>query len=87
MGRLRANRPSGAQSQSSSDTNPQSLDSLPADTSPRRFLGQPWDFWAVRFALLSLTCLLCYTLTPFGLRGLPAAGLGFLMAWSLSSRN
>jgi uncharacterized protein YacL len=80
MGRLRANRPSGAQSQSSSDTNPQSLDSLPADTSPRRFLGQPWDFWAVRFALLSLTCLLCFTLTPFGLRGLPAAGLGFLMA-------
>jgi len=80
MGRPRANRPSGAPSQPSSDTNPRSPDSLPADAPSPRLLGQPWDFWAVRFALVSLTCLLCYTLAPFGLRGLPAAGLGFLMA-------
>lgn len=77
MGRPGANRPSSAQS--SSDTNPRSPDSLSAGTSPRRFLGQSWDFWAVRLALVGLTCLLCYTLAPFGLRGLPAAGLGFLV--------
>src|SRR3974377_1821597 len=79
MGRARANRPSSAQSQCSSDTNPRSLDSLSAGAS-RRFLGPSWDFWAMRLALVAFTCLLCYTLTPFGLHGLPAAGLGFFMA-------
>jgi uncharacterized protein YacL len=44
------------------------------------FLGQNWDFWVVRFALVGATVLLCYTLSPFGFRGLPAAGLGFLVA-------
>ena len=50
--------------------------------SPRqsRFLGQDWDFWAVRLALISSTVVLCYTLAPFGFQGLPAAGLGFLVA-------
>src|SRR6516165_3526565 len=45
-----------------------------------KFFGPALDFWAMRFALLGITCLLCYTLSPFGLRGLPAAGIGFLMA-------
>ena len=45
-----------------------------------RFLGQDWDFWAVRLALVSATVVLCYTLAPFGFHGLPAAGLGFLVA-------
>src|SRR5450631_335514 len=43
-------------------------------------LGRKWDFWLVRFALVGATVLLCYTLSPFGFRGLPAAGLGFLVA-------
>ena len=38
------------------------------------------DFWVVRFALTGATCLLCYSLGPFGIHGLPAAGLGFLVA-------
>ncbi len=45
-----------------------------------RFLGQDWDFWAVRLALISATVVLCYTLGPFGFHGLPSAGLGFLVA-------
>jgi uncharacterized protein YacL len=45
-----------------------------------QFLGQDWDFWAVRLALVSATVVLCYTLSPFGFHGLPAAGLGFLVA-------
>ncbi len=45
-----------------------------------RFLGQSWDFWAARIALISMAVALCYTLSPFGAHGLPAAGLGFLMA-------
>lgn len=79
MGRPRANRQSSAQS--SPDTNSSRLpESLRAASPTPRFLGQSWDFWAVRLALVSLTCLLCYTLAPFGFHGLPAAGLGFLMA-------
>ncbi|HMD42978.1 MAG TPA: TRAM domain-containing protein [Candidatus Acidoferrum sp.] len=45
-----------------------------------RFLGHHWDFWAVRVALISASVVLCYTLSPFGFHGLPAAGLGFLVA-------
>jgi uncharacterized protein YacL len=45
-----------------------------------RLLGQKWDFWVVRLALVSASVVLCYTLSPFGFHGLPAAGLGFLMA-------
>jgi hypothetical protein len=39
-----------------------------------------WDFWVVRALLVACTGTLSYTLGPFGLRGLPAAGLGFLIA-------
>jgi uncharacterized protein YacL len=45
-----------------------------------RFLGQHWDFWVVRLTLVSASVVLCYTLGPFGFHGLPAAGLGFLVA-------
>jgi uncharacterized protein YacL len=48
--------------------------------SSRSVLGHLWDYWAMRFALISATCILCYNLGPFGLHGLPAAGLGFLVA-------
>lgn len=34
----------------------------------------------MRVALVGATVLLCYTLTPFGFKGMPAAGLGFLVA-------
>jgi uncharacterized protein YacL len=39
-----------------------------------------WDFWAVRFALVGAACIVCYKFGPFGVHGLPAAGLGFLVA-------
>jgi uncharacterized protein YacL len=45
-----------------------------------RFLGRQWDFWAARLTLVSASGFLCYTLSPFGFHGLPAAGLGFLVA-------
>jgi uncharacterized protein YacL len=48
--------------------------------SASRFLGQNWDFWAIRLALVSASVALCYSLSPFGFHGLPAAGLGFLVA-------
>jgi len=34
----------------------------------------------MRLALIGATCILCYNLGPFGIQGLPAAGLGFLVA-------
>jgi uncharacterized protein YacL len=42
--------------------------------------GARWTFWAVRVAFLGISCLLCYHLSPFGLRALAAAGLGFFVA-------
>src|SRR5713226_3539387 len=39
-----------------------------------------WDFWVVRTFLIVCTGAVSYTLGPFGLRGLPAAGVGFLIA-------
>jgi len=39
-----------------------------------------WDYWAVRAFLLACIASVSYTLGPFGLRGLPAAGVGFLIA-------
>src|ERR1700686_5058026 len=39
-----------------------------------------WDFWVVRVFLVACAGAVSYTLGPFGLRGLPAAGGGFLMA-------
>ena len=44
------------------------------------FLRSSWDFWVARIALISAAVVLCYSLSPFGAHGLPAAGLGFLMA-------
>jgi uncharacterized protein YacL len=46
-------------------------------TSP---LKRNLDLWALRGALLGASIALCYTLNPFGLQGLPAAGLGFFVA-------
>src|SRR2546422_232810 len=42
--------------------------------------GGGWDFWVVRAFLVACTGAVSYTLGPFGLRGLPAAGVGFLIA-------
>jgi len=39
-----------------------------------------WDYWIVRAFLVACTGAVSYTLGPFGLRGLPAAGVGFLIA-------
>ena len=39
-----------------------------------------WDFWVVRVFLIVGAGAVSYTWGPFGLRGLPAAGVGFLMA-------
>jgi uncharacterized protein YacL len=38
-----------------------------------------WDFWVVRAFLLACTGAVSYTLRPFGLRGLQAAGVGILI--------
>ena len=46
----------------------------------RKWFGHTWAFWAARLTLISVSALLCYRLGPFGFHGLPAAGLGFLMA-------
>lgn len=43
-------------------------------------LGREWDFWAVRVALLGASVAFCYSVSPFGFHGLPAAGLGFFVA-------
>lgn len=42
--------------------------------------GESWAFWTTRVALLGVGALLGVALGPFGFRGLPAAGLGFLTA-------
>jgi uncharacterized protein YacL len=42
--------------------------------------GRRWGFWAARLTLTCVSSLLCYSFGPFGFRGLPAAGFGFLMA-------
>src|SRR6266481_1682881 len=39
-----------------------------------------WDYWMVRAFLVACTGAVSYTLGPFGVRGLPAAGVGFLIA-------
>src|SRR5258708_38951195 len=39
-----------------------------------------WDLWVVRAFLIACTGAVSYTLGPFGLRGLPAAGVGLLIA-------
>jgi uncharacterized protein YacL len=42
--------------------------------------GHGWDSWMVRTILVMCAAAICYTLEPFHLRGLPAGGLGLLMA-------
>ena len=39
-----------------------------------------WDFWVMRAFLVACAGAVSYTLGPFGLRGLPAASVGFLIA-------
>src|SRR5262249_36202572 len=39
-----------------------------------------WDSWVFRFILIVAAAATCYTLGPFHLRGLPAAGMGLLVA-------
>lgn len=41
------------------------------------------EFWLVRVFITACTTALCYRLAPFGLRGLPAAGVGFLFAMGI----
>ena len=42
--------------------------------------GAGWDSWVIRGILIVCAAAICYTLEPFHLRGLPAAGVGLLMA-------
>src|SRR5260370_40998550 len=39
-----------------------------------------WDFWVVRSCVVACTGAGSYALGPFGLRGLPSASVGFLIA-------
>src|SRR5216684_1570823 len=39
-----------------------------------------WDFWVVRAFVVECTGAVSYALGPFGLRGLPSASVGFLIA-------
>ena len=43
-------------------------------------LGMGVEFWLVRLFITACATALCYKLAPFGLRGLPAASVGFLLA-------
>jgi uncharacterized protein YacL len=42
--------------------------------------GMGLEFWLVRLFITACATALCYRLAPFGLRGLPAAGVGFSLA-------
>jgi uncharacterized protein YacL len=42
--------------------------------------GTGVEFWLVRLFITACATAFCYKLAPFGLRALPAAGLGFLLA-------
>jgi uncharacterized protein YacL len=59
---------------------------LPASQSERvnsrvsRPPGLGWNSWVIRAILIVCAAAICYTLEPFRLRGLPAAGLGLLMS-------
>ncbi len=64
---------------SSSSAAPAAVTS-PARNRPAHRLGHHWDFWVVRLALVGASVVLCYSLSPFGFHGLPAAGIGFLVA-------
>ncbi len=47
---------------------------------PERAFRGGLDFWAVRAVLVACTGAASYTLSPFGLHGIAAAGAGFLIA-------
>ena len=53
---------------------------LENSTATQSHSSQRWDYWALRLALIGVSCAFCYAVGPFGLHGLPAAGLGFLVA-------
>ncbi len=65
---------------------------LPSPVSPPESLSQQvkppalrppglgWESWVIRALLIVCAAAICYTLEPFRLRGLPAAGLGLLMS-------
>ena len=76
MGQARFNRHSGAPSNAFSNFS----DTSPKATISRGFLGHTWEFWVARLTLIGITCILCYSLGPFGFHGLPTAGLGFFVA-------
>jgi uncharacterized protein YacL len=42
--------------------------------------GMGLEFWFARLFIAACTTALCYALAPFGLRGVAAAGVGFLLA-------
>ncbi len=50
--------------------------SIPA----HRALRRNWDFWFLRAFLIIGSSLLCFTLAPFGVHGMAAAGIGFFAA-------
>jgi hypothetical protein len=52
----------------------------PAGSSFSRDAQRVWGFWVVRLFLTVCTAAVSYTLGPFGLRGMPAAGVGALLA-------
>ena len=79
MGQWRFQNPSSAASPSISAP-PDSPRSVVSTPSARKLSGHSWAFWAFRVVLISVSAILCFNLGPFGFRGLPAAGLGFLMA-------
>jgi hypothetical protein len=43
--------------------------------------GMGLEFWLVRLFLTACTTALCYKLGPFGFGGVPAACVGFLLAF------
>jgi uncharacterized protein YacL len=45
-----------------------------------RALRNAWGFWAARVFIVACTGALTFTLRPFGLNGVPAAGVGLLIA-------
>ena len=79
MGRAKLHSRSGANGDFGADPENDS-DVAMKIAANQAFLGRRWDYWAMRIALIGATCILCYNLGPFGIHGLPAAGLGFLVA-------
>lgn len=57
-------------------------DSAPEDRQKRTILppDRGFEFWLVHLSIAACATALCYNLEPFGLRGLSAAAVGFLLA-------